>query len=60
MPAAPSSLKLTRLKAGLLQRQLGRRLGVTHATISYWESGEMPITPAMRKRFTAACKRHGA
>ena len=56
MPAVPSSLKLTRIKAGLLQRQIGRRLGVTHATISYWESGKMPITPKQRKRFIAACK----
>jgi len=52
----PSSLKLTRIKAGLLQRQIGRRLGVTHATISYWESGALAISPAMRKRFIAACK----
>ena len=60
MPAKPSSLKLTRIKAGLLQRQLARRLGVTHAAISYWESGAMAISPAMRKKFIAACKRHGA
>jgi len=56
MPAVPSQLKLARIKAGLLQRQLGRRLGVTHATISYWESGALAISPAMRKRFVAACK----
>jgi transcriptional regulator with XRE-family HTH domain len=35
-----SGIKTMRKRAGLTQRQLAERLGVTHNTVSRWETGE--------------------
>lgn len=33
------SIKINRLAQGLSQQQLAKLVGVTHASISYWENG---------------------
>ncbi|MGN1212526.1 MAG: helix-turn-helix domain-containing protein [Christensenellales bacterium] len=33
------SIKLNRLSQGMSQQQLAKLIGVTHASISYWENG---------------------
>lgn len=38
-----TEIERIRLKLDITQEQFGKRLGVTQATISRWESGELPI-----------------
>lgn len=33
------AIKINRITQGLTQKELARRVGVTHAAISYWENG---------------------
>lgn len=35
----PDGMKAKRARAGLTQRELGARCGVSHQTICYWETG---------------------
>ena len=59
-PTAPYSslgerLQKLRDKAGLTQRQLAARAGVSRSTVQALESGRHPPTPAVLKRWLAAC-----
>jgi len=42
-------LKAIRKRLALTQEELGERIGVTHSTISKWESGKHPINPTSAK-----------
>jgi len=43
-----------RLKAGLTQGQLARKLGIRQNMVSDCERGRRPLSPAMAARFSAA------
>lgn len=38
-----TEIERIRIKLHLTQQQFGKRLGVTQATVSRWESGDLPI-----------------
>ena len=53
----PNELRKMRLKAGISQEELARRLGYNHrATISLLESGKRFINPRMRVGIEAVLK----
>jgi hypothetical protein len=56
IPAAP--LRAARQHAGLAQWQLAALLGVCKATVSRWETGDIPIRADTYRRWLAACAAH--
>ena len=51
----PSTLRRCGLEEGLTQAQAARRVGVTQATFSYWESGNrVPSTPHLLRLVEAS------
>ena len=40
------SIKAARVNAGMSQKQLAEKLGVTSATVSLWERGKVAMKPA--------------
>jgi len=40
-----AELRNARIRCGLLQKQLGKRVGLSRSTISQYESGRTPINP---------------
>ena len=52
----PGALKNWRAKVGMTQIQLAEELGVEQAAVSYWESGERPISPRTIRQLVALAK----
>jgi ribosome-binding protein aMBF1 (putative translation factor) len=46
----------TRLKAGLTQADVARKLGIRQNMVSDYERGKRPLSPSMAKRFSKVLK----
>ena len=51
-----AQLEALRVKSGLTQVELAAKLGVNQGTVSMWERGTRPVTPARLAEIVAICK----
>lgn len=55
MSGLGQSLRAARIRAGLTQKELGDRIGVNGATISYWEQDLHAVSDYAVKRIAKVC-----